>query len=84
MILNEISNKSWQSVQMFPVIYNSLPASPPRIADNNLVVIGINPAWISDRMPSQVWSEITDPFPNFNPIPRFIMDIISYPCRDSS
>ena len=45
-------------------------------------------------MPSNVWDEITDPFPNFNDetievwewvtnfIPQFVMDVIIYPCWD--
>ena len=51
-------------------------------------------AWISNHMPNKSLDEITYPFPNFNDstvevwewisdfIPRFIMAIIIYPCRD--
>ena len=54
------------------------------------------PARISDHIPSKVWDEITYPFPNFNGcsvevwewiihfIPHFIMDVITYSCRDYS
>ena len=51
--------------------------------------------WINfDHMPSKVWNQITYPFPNFNGatvdvwewisdlIPHFIMDVITYPCKD--
>ena len=49
------------------------------------------PAWISNRMPSKLWEEITHPFPNFNVftanvwewirnfILHFIMDVIKSP-----
>ena len=52
------------------------------------------PAWISNHMPSKVWDEIINPFPNFNGCtvevwewisnftPHFIMDLITYPCWD--
>ena len=51
-------------------------------------------AWICNHMPSKVWNEITNPFPNFNdyPVeiwkwisnsnPHFLMDNISYPWED--
>ena len=47
------------------------------------------PAWISNHMSSNVWDEITYPFPNFNDrtvevwewisnvIPKFIADVIT-------
>ena len=53
-------------------------------------------AWISNHMPSEVWDEITYPFPNFNGctvevwewvsnfVPHFVMDLITYPCWDWS
>ena len=53
-------------------------------------------AWISIHMPSNVWDEITYPFPNFNGCtvevsewisnftPQFIMWVIAYPCWGSS
>ena len=49
-----------------------------------------------NRMPSNVWDGITNPFPNFiadtlevwewisNFIPHFKMDVITYPCLDLS
>ena len=52
------------------------------------------PAWIRDHMPCIVWNEITNPFPNINDStvevwewrsdfkPNFMMDVITYPCRD--
>ena len=52
------------------------------------------PAWISNRMLSKVWDEITYPFPNFNGctvevwewiinfMPHIIMYVITYPCWD--
>ena len=52
----------------------------------------LTPAWISNRMPSKVWEEMTDPFPNSNgcnaevwdwinnSIPDIIMKVIAYSC----
>ena len=47
------------------------------------------PVWISNCMASKVWDEIIYPFPNdvevwewiSNFIPRFIMDVVTYPCK---
>ena len=51
-------------------------------------------AWINDYMPSQMWDEITYPFPNFNCATvevlgwislfssHFLMAVITYPCWD--
>ena len=57
-------------------------------------VLTLIPAWISNGMSSNVWDEITCPFPTFNGatvevwewlsklIPHFIMDVMNYPCWD--
>ena len=54
----------------------------------------LTPVWISNHMSSEVWDEITYSFPNFNGctieiwelirnvIPHYIMDVITYPCKD--
>ena len=59
-----------------------------------LTRINFNPSIISNHMPNNVWDEITYPLPNFNGatvevwkwisnfIPRFIVDVITYPCWD--
>ena len=56
--------------------------------------VTLTPAWISNCMPSKMWNEIMYPFPNFNGtvvefwewisnfIPRFVRDVITYPCWD--
>ena len=56
--------------------------------------ITLIPAWISNHRLTTVWGENTYPFPNFNGstvevwegisnlIPRFIMDVITYPYCD--
>ena len=52
----------------------------------NLTLI---PAWISNHMPSELWGEITYPFPNFNTLEwisnfilHLVMGAITYPCCD--
>ena len=59
------------------------------------IYMGLN-GRISNHVPSEVWDEITYPFPNFNSatvevwgwisnfIPHFIMGVITYPCYDES
>ena len=53
----------------------------------------LTPAWINNPMPSKVWDEITQPFPNFNSATEvwewintfnshFIMQVITCPCWD--
>ena len=54
------------------------------------------PAWIRHHMPSKIWDEVTNPFPNFNGftvdvcerrnyfILQFIMDVITHSCSDSN
>ena len=49
-------------------------------------------AWVNDYMLSKVRDELTYPFPNYNGatvkvwecnfVPRFILDVIIYPCAD--
>ena len=62
----------------------------PVIRSLFLTLINFNPEWISNQMPSKVWSEITSPFPNFKGnvevwnwvyyfMPHFIIDVITYP-----
>ena len=55
---------------------------------------GLISAWISNHMPSEVWDEITYPFPNLNGctfevwkwisnfIPHNVMHAFTYPCWD--
>ena len=57
---------------------------------------GLISAWISNHMPSEVWDEITYPFPNLNGctfevwkwisnfIPHNVMHVFTYPCWDLS
>ena len=67
----------------------SIPRGP--FYQHGLILI---PAWICNHMPSEVWDEITYPFPNFDDatvevwqwindfVPHFMMDVITYPCWD--
>ena len=58
--------------------------------------LSLIPGWISNHLTSKAWNEITCRFPSFNGctvevwkwirnfIPHFIMDVITYPCYNSS
>ena len=94
---------------MGPTWVLSAPVGP-HVGPMNLAIRGVNewlhpgaplltwinsiPAWISNHMPSEMWDEIINSFPNFNGyrvevwewirnfFPHFIMDVITYPCWD--
>ena len=60
-----------------------------------LIALAVIHAWISNHLLNKIENEITYPFPKFkgctvefgrewisNFIPRFMMDVITYPCQD--
>ena len=92
------SNRSWQEDPLASIIRQCLRIFTPYIGllyqKELFYKYGLTSilTWISNRMPSKMWNEITYPFPNFNSMtvevwewvsnfnPQFMIDVITYPC----